>query len=131
MVVKLALHHDSRTALAAVVRELGSFGLVVPGLTAGGRGLPKPTPVVRLRSYLVPRDRFQPEIYLDAQPVRYEEPIPAPGVASAWDMRCPRPLFRFSGKHWSNVPFGRSPSPGPWDGYSPCWTPASLIDSTN
>ncbi len=83
VVVKVALHHDSRTALAAVVRELGSFGLVVPGLTAGGRGLPKPTPVVRLRSYLVPRDRFRPEIYLDAQPVRYDEPMPAPGVASA------------------------------------------------
>jgi hypothetical protein len=83
VVIKVALHHDSHTALAAVVRELGSFGLVVPGLSAGGRGLPKPTPVVRLRSYLVPRDRFRPEIYLDGQPIPYEEPILAPGFGTA------------------------------------------------
>ena len=74
VIVKVALHHDSRRALGAVVRELGSFGLVVAGLTAGGRGLPKPTPLVRLRSYLVPRERFHPEIYLDGEPVPYEEP---------------------------------------------------------
>ena len=48
VVVKIALHHDSREALSAIVRELGSFGMAVPGLTAGGRGLPKPTPLVRL-----------------------------------------------------------------------------------
>lgn len=74
VIVKVALHHDSRRALGAVVRELGSFGLVVAGLTAGGRGLPKPTPLVRLRSYLVPRERFHPEIYLDGEPVPYEGP---------------------------------------------------------
>ena len=83
VVVKIALHHDSRRALGAVVRELGSFGMIVAGLTAGGRGLPKPTPLVRLRSYLVPRERFHPEIYLDAEPIRYEEPTRAPGSAAA------------------------------------------------
>jgi hypothetical protein len=81
VVVKVALHHDSRPALSAVVRELGSFGMVVSGLTAGGRGLPKPTPLVRLRSYLIPRDRFQPEIYLDGEPIPYEEPAPAVSAA--------------------------------------------------
>ena len=77
VVVKIALHHDSRRALFAVVRELGSFGMVVAGLTAGGRGLPKPTPLVRLRSYLIPRDRFQPKLYLDGELIPYEEPAPA------------------------------------------------------
>ena len=83
VVVKIALHHDSRRALGAVVRELGSFGMIVAGLTAGGRGLPKPTPLVRLRSYLVPRERFHPEIYLDAEPIPYKEPTRAPGSAAA------------------------------------------------
>ncbi len=78
VVVKVALHHDSRRALGAIVRELGSFGMVVSGLTAGGRGLPKPTPLVRLRSYLVPRERFHPAIYLDGDVVPYEEPAPPP-----------------------------------------------------
>ena len=81
VVAKVALHHDSRAALAAVVRELGSFGLVVSGLTAGGRGLPKPTPLVRLQSYLIPRDRFQPEIYVDGEPIPYEEPAPVVSAA--------------------------------------------------
>ena len=72
--MKIALHHDSRDALAAVVRELGSFGMAVPGLTAGGRGLPKPTPLVRLRSYLVPRECFEPSIHIDDETLRYEEP---------------------------------------------------------
>lgn len=76
VVVKIALHHDAREALSAIVRELGSFGMAVPGLTAGGRGLPKPTPLVRLKSYLVPRDRFQPTIHLDGTPIDYEEPTP-------------------------------------------------------
>jgi hypothetical protein len=74
VVVKIALHHDSRDAIAAVVRETASFGLVVPGLSGGGTGLPKPTPVVRLRSYLVPRDRLHPEIDLEGSKVPFEEP---------------------------------------------------------
>ncbi len=76
VVVKIALHHDSPEALSAVVRELGSFGMVVPGLTAGGRGLPKPTPLVRLRSYLIPRERLSPEIHLEGQIISYQEPTP-------------------------------------------------------
>lgn len=80
VVVKIALHHDSRQALAAIVRELGSFGLAVPGLTAGGRGLPKPTPLLRLHSYLVPRERFQPSIELDGVALEYREPRPEPRI---------------------------------------------------
>jgi len=75
VVLKIALHHDSRTALAAVVRETASFGLAVPGLSGGGTGLPKPTPLVRLHSYLIPRERFQPRVYLDGEAIPYEEPL--------------------------------------------------------
>jgi len=78
VVVKIALHHDSRPALAAIVRELGSFGMIVAGLTAGGRGLPKPTPLLRLRSYAVPRDRLLPKVILDGDVVAYQECAPLP-----------------------------------------------------
>jgi hypothetical protein len=74
VVVKIALHHDSRDAIASVVRETASFGLVVPGLSGGGTGLPKPTPLVRLRSYLVPRERLHAEIDLDGTKIAFEEP---------------------------------------------------------
>ena len=93
VIVKVALHHDSRRALGAVVRELGSFGLVVAGLTAGGRGLPKPTPLVRLRSYLVPRERFHPEIYLDGEQVLYDEPAVTLGSASMPEEALPTDPF--------------------------------------
>lgn len=80
VVVKIALHHDSRPALAAVVRETASFGLAVPGLSGGGTGLPKPTPVVRLRSYLVPRDRVHPRIEIDGADVPFTS-LDAPRTA--------------------------------------------------
>ena len=76
VVAKISLHHDEASALAAVVRELGSFGMVVSGLTAGGRGLPKPTPLIRLSCYLVPRDCFHPRVFVDEEELAYEEPTP-------------------------------------------------------
>lgn len=75
VVVKIALHHDSREALGAIVRELGSFGMAVPGLTAGGRGLPKPTPLMRLRSYLVPRDSFTPRVHFEGEVIECHDPV--------------------------------------------------------
>jgi Acyclic terpene utilisation family protein AtuA len=93
VVVKAALHHDSPRALAAVVRELGSFGMVVAGLTAGGRGLPKPTPLVRLRSYLVPRERFLPEICLDGEAIPYQERVPLPSAGLLSSARSPGDPF--------------------------------------
>jgi hypothetical protein len=80
VVVKIALHHDLRDAIAAVVRETASFGLAVPGLSGGGTGLPKPTPVIRLRSYLMSRERFHPEIDLDGVGVPFEEPTLPPSA---------------------------------------------------
>jgi hypothetical protein len=74
VVVKLALYHESREAIAAVARETASFGLAVPGLSGGGTGLPRPTPLLRLHSYLVPRERLRPSIDLDGEPVAFEEP---------------------------------------------------------
>ena len=85
VVIKISMHHDERSALAAIVRELGSFAMAVTGLTAGGRGLPKPTPLIQLRSYLVPRDRFTPMIYVDGEPIPYQEPNPFGSVARPSD----------------------------------------------
>ncbi len=68
--------------------------MIVAGLTAGGRGLPKPTPLVRLRSYLVPRECFHPEIYLDGKPIPYEEPTRTPGSAAAPHEALPAEPFR-------------------------------------
>jgi len=89
VVMKIALHHDSRDAIAAVSRETTSFGLAVPGLSGGGTGLPKPTPLVRLRSYLVPRDRIHPEIDLDGIRIPFEEPPLPPSVELSREPEAP------------------------------------------
>jgi hypothetical protein len=85
IVIKISIHHDERLALAAIVRELGSFAMTVTGLTAGGRGLPKPTPLIELRSYQIPRDRFAPTIYVDGDPIPYREPTTATPVTRPAD----------------------------------------------
>ncbi|MGB5350545.1 MAG: acyclic terpene utilization AtuA family protein [Polyangiales bacterium] len=85
VVIKISMHHDERLALAAIVRELGSFAMAVTGLTAGGRGLPKPTPLIELRSYQIPRDRFAPTIYVDGDPIPYQERTTATPVARPAD----------------------------------------------
>ena len=54
VVLRIAVAHEDERALKAIMRELPSFGLAVVGV-AGGSGLPRPTPRVRLRSYAVPR----------------------------------------------------------------------------
>lgn len=77
VVLKISLHHDDREALRAAIREIGSFGMVVPGLSGGGTGLPKPTPVVRLYAYLVPREHVDARVTLDGEPVVFEQgPLP-------------------------------------------------------
>ncbi len=76
VVPKIALHHDSPSALSTIVRETASLGLLVAGLSGGGTGLAKPTPVLRLRSYLVPRDQLAPRIFVGGKPLQYQEPLP-------------------------------------------------------
>jgi hypothetical protein len=89
VMIKISMHHDERSALAAIVRELGSFAMALAGLSAGGRGLPKPTPLIQLRSYLIPRERFAPTIYVDGEPIPYQEPTPLAPILRPADR--PRP----------------------------------------
>ncbi len=93
VVVKIALHHDAREALAAVVRELGSFAMAVPGLAAGGRGLPKPTPLIQLRSYPVPQEQITPDIFLDGEKVPYEQAAPRVSAVQESDLIVPNHPF--------------------------------------
>lgn len=95
VVLKIALHHDDPNALRAAIRELGSFGMVVAGLSGGGTGLPKPTPVVRLHSYLVPREQVIAQVIVGDESVPFEEPPPPPKPAlSAPQSPRPAPEIR-------------------------------------
>lgn len=66
VVVKIAVHHDDRGAVGMFVREVPSIGLAgPPGVTGGGAGLPRPTPLLRLDNFLVPRELVPAVVELD------------------------------------------------------------------
>lgn len=79
VVVRIALRHDDPAALTAFVREFPSIGLGGPcGMGGGGGALPKPSPVLRLESFLVPRELVRPVIEIDGQPMQSTETTDVP-----------------------------------------------------
>jgi len=65
------------------VREVPSVGLSgAPGISGGGGGLPRPTPLLRLDSFLVPRELLAATVELDGTSVELHDVDPAAcGVA--------------------------------------------------
>ena len=93
VILKVAMHHDQREALESVVREIPSFGLAVPGSSGGGAGLARPTPLVRLESFFVPRERVAVSVTVNGEPTPYS---PAPGPPGFDDERIPPPVEPFA-----------------------------------
>ncbi len=88
VVLKMALAHEDRTALQLAAREMPSIGLAMAqGLSAGGTGRPRPSPIIRLGSFLVPRALFAPELTLDGEKLGFADPVKgaAEGVTSRAD----------------------------------------------
>lgn len=80
VVLKLAARHVDQRAAGLLLRELTGLGLSVgPGLTTFNSGRPKPSPVVRLFSFLLDREALSPEVLVEEQRV---EDVPEPRVAS-------------------------------------------------
>ena len=74
--LKMAFAHEDRGALALVAREMPSIGLAMAqGLSAGGTGRPRPTPVIRLHSFLVPREFFAPVVEMDGERIGFDDPV--------------------------------------------------------
>lgn len=70
VMVRIGLHHDDPAALTAFIREFPSIGLGGPcGIGGMSGGLPKPSPVLRLESFLIPRDQVTAEIHIDGHPL--------------------------------------------------------------
>jgi hypothetical protein len=79
VMVRIALRHDDPAALTAFTREFPSIGLGGPcGIGGGGTGLPKPSPVLRLESFLVPRDLITVDVKIDDDPLDPSRPVDVP-----------------------------------------------------
>lgn len=81
VMVKIAVHHDSREAVAAFVREIPSIALGgPPGVSGGGTGLPRPTPLIRLDCFPVQRTDVAAQVTVDGAQVDFEDIDPAETV---------------------------------------------------
>jgi len=83
VILKIAVHHENREAVETFIREVPSIGLAgPPGVSGGGAGLPRPTPLIRLECFPVPRSAVDVRVALDGTPVDLDDE-PQPGVAQA------------------------------------------------
>lgn len=85
VVLKLAVHHDSRDAVELFSREIApSATSFAPGITGFYAGRPRPTPVVRLFSCLAPKQNVP--VTVDVAGMRHavdvHVPAPAPETES-------------------------------------------------
>lgn len=75
-VLWLAAHHHQRKALELFAMEIASAGTsMAPGLTAIVGGRPRVSPLLRLFSFLYPKDKVNIDIYMNGEHV---ETMPAP-----------------------------------------------------
>ncbi|MDD9909072.1 MAG: DUF1446 domain-containing protein [Ahrensia sp.] len=67
VMLKLAVRHDDASAVGIFLKEMAGMGLATPAgmsiFTAGGR--PKPSPVVRLWSCLIDKEKVTPRLSFD------------------------------------------------------------------
>ena len=79
VVVKVAARHPDAMGAGLLLKELSGLGLATPpGLSIFAGGRPKPSPVVRLFSYLTPKDEIAIEIDVDGETQSFRD---APGAA--------------------------------------------------
>ncbi|MDX1572332.1 MAG: acyclic terpene utilization AtuA family protein, partial [Xanthomonadales bacterium] len=82
VVLKIAGKHPRAEGIGILLKETIGLALAAPpGLTlfsAGGR--PKPSPVVRLFSFLVEKDQVQVDLHLEGKPLTYRPPESASGL---------------------------------------------------
>jgi hypothetical protein len=74
VILKIAVHHQSRDAVSAFIREVPSIGLSgPPGVSGGGFGLPRPSPLFRLECFPVPREVPVIRVEIDGMPVVFDD----------------------------------------------------------
>jgi hypothetical protein len=70
VVLRLGAHHPSREGAEIFSREFVGAGLsMAPGLTGLSPGRPKPTPIVRLYSFLIDKNQVPVEVKINGEPV--------------------------------------------------------------
>ena len=120
--LKIAAKHPGQTGIARFLRELSGFGLATPpGLTGFAATRPKPSPVIRLFSFLLDKHEVPVEVMLDGvaietttmagdgappdPPIRPAPPT-APDLAKAISVPLAKLAWGRSGDKGDNVNIG-------------------------
>ena len=75
VVLKLAARHPEAAGVGLLLREASGLGLATPAALSGFSGTrPRPSPVVRLFSFLAPKSAVDLRVEVDGAPVPYDEP---------------------------------------------------------
>jgi hypothetical protein len=90
VVMRLTVEHDDRRALEIFAREIAPAGTSWSPGTTGAGGRPKPTPIVRLTSFLLPKSAVEATLEFEGSretivpfvPEHPWTPVPAPAAAS-------------------------------------------------
>ena len=83
VVAKIAAKHSEAAAIGILLRKLTGLGLATPpGLSGFSGARAKPSPVVRLFSYLTPKDAIAIRIDVDGQSIKFSE-----SAGQAFDLR--------------------------------------------
>ncbi len=70
VVLRLGVHHPSREGVDLFSKEFMGAGLSMsPGLTGLSPGRPRPTPIVRLFSFLIDKEQVPVEVKLGGEPI--------------------------------------------------------------
>ena len=78
VVLKLAARHPESAGVGLLLREASGLGLATPAALSGFSGTrPRPSPVVRLFSFLAPKAEVTLSVEVDGTPVPYTEPVTA------------------------------------------------------
>jgi Acyclic terpene utilisation family protein AtuA len=104
--LKIAARHPSQAGIGTLFREVvGSALAAPPGLTGFAGGRPQPSPVVRLFSFLWPKERVAVAVEVDGRPVPYAAaPVRVDGAPMPdlpWPALPPEPAA------WTQVPLER------------------------
>lgn len=74
VVAKIAAKHSEAVAIGILLRELTGLGLATPpGLSGFSGARAKPSPVVRLFSYLTPKNNLPVEIDVDGKTIAFQD----------------------------------------------------------
>jgi hypothetical protein len=90
-VMKLAVKHENPKALSIFVKEIAPSGTsFAQGTTGFGGGRPKPQPVVRLFSFLIPKSEVPVRVHVDDE--SFEVDVPAGEPFDPATIRRPEPV---------------------------------------